>query len=379
MTKSKAKKDNTKPISDVEKTARVDKRSYFSQSEFPQTTLQEAQRIASALVDNFAGKTAAPPDIALALGISPTSSVWRILTGSSIAYGLTEGGFNAATIALTSLGKKLIAPEEEGGDLIARREAILVPRIMKEFLERYRRAKFPVDTIGCNVLKSLGVPSERALEALGILKANGLYAGIIRDTPTGPFVSLDVPSVPAPATTRPEGNQQEQNAEILENEQTDASVLTSKPTGGVASTPDRKNERVFISHGKQKAIVEQIKELLRFGHFEPVVSVERESTAIPVPEKVFEDMRSCGAGVIHVTSEGKFLDPEGKEHRKINDNVLIEIGAALALFGKKIILLVEKGVPLPSNLQGLYRCDYEGERLDYEATMKLLKTFSQFR
>jgi predicted nucleotide-binding protein len=51
----------------------------------------------------------------------------------------------------------------------------------------------------------------------------------------------------------------------------------------------------------------------------------------------------------------------------------------MALYGKKVILLVEKGVILPSNLQGLYRCDYAGSSLDHEATMKLLKTFSQFR
>ena len=123
----------------------------------------------------------------------------------------------------------------------------------------------------------------------------------------------------------------------------------------------------------------QIKELLAFGSFEPVVSVERESTAIPVPEKVFEDMRSCGAGIIHVGAEGKYLDSEGKPYTKLNDNVLIEIGAAMALYGKKVILLVEKGVTLPSNLQGLYRCEFEGDRLDYDSTMKLLKTFSQFR
>ncbi len=78
-------------------------------------------------------------------------------------------------------------------------------------------------------------------------------------------------------------------------------------------------------------------------------------------------------------SEGKYLDRDGNEHTKINDNVLIEIGAAMALYGRKVILLVEKGVGLPSNLQGLYRCDFDGDRLEYEATMKLLKTFSQFR
>ena len=117
----------------------------------------------------------------------------------------------------------------------------------------------------------------------------------------------------------------------------------------------------------------------KVGQFSRALKVERESTAIPVPEKVFEDMRSCGAGVIHVGGEGKYLDREGNEHSKINDNVLIEIGAAMALYGKKVVLLVEKGVALPSNLQGLYRCDFEGDRLEYDSTMKLLKTFSQFR
>jgi predicted nucleotide-binding protein len=51
----------------------------------------------------------------------------------------------------------------------------------------------------------------------------------------------------------------------------------------------------------------------------------------------------------------------------------------MALYDKNFILLVHKGVPLPSNLQGLYRCEYEGDKLDYEATMKLLKTFNEFK
>jgi hypothetical protein len=363
-----------------------EKRAYFKQADFPQTTLQQAQKLASALVDNYAGKDASPPDLALALGISPTSSSWPALTGSAIAYGLTEGGVNANKIKLLALGRKLVAPEAEGEDLDARRQAILKPRILREFFERYRRAKFPNDTIAGNVLKGLGLPAERIETALEVVKANGRYAGIIRDTPTGPFVSLDSPGIPAPTAT----------PETPEHEDQEVSAATPRPDasgsptdGGAAVTPpkpspmtpgfDPKSNRVFISHGKQRGIVAQLKELLTFGNFEPVVSVERESTAIPVPEKVFEDMRSCGAGVIHVGGEGKYLDRDGIEHSKINDNVLIEIGAAMALYGKKVVLLVEKGVTLPSNLQGLYRCDFEGDRLEYESTMKLLKTFSQFR
>jgi hypothetical protein len=40
----------------TEKKAALDKRTYFKQADFPQSTLQQAQKLASALVDNFAGK-----------------------------------------------------------------------------------------------------------------------------------------------------------------------------------------------------------------------------------------------------------------------------------------------------------------------------------
>src|SRR4051794_32390758 len=136
-------------------------RGKFSQTEFPATAVQEAQRIAAGLIDNFGGRPASPPDVAMAINISPTSSAWRVLCGSSIAYGLTDGGPNAATISLTALGRRLVAPEEEGDDVVARREAIQQPRIMREFFDRYRRAKFPNDTVAANVLRTLGVPVDR--------------------------------------------------------------------------------------------------------------------------------------------------------------------------------------------------------------------------
>ncbi|MFZ3352215.1 MAG: TIR domain-containing protein, partial [Xanthobacteraceae bacterium] len=237
------------------------------------------------------------------------------------------------------------------------------------------------DVIAGNVLRAMGLPPDRTESALQILKENGRYAGIIRETPTGPFINLDSPGVPAPTATP---DLPEQGAlDALEAGAMGDAAKAAESTASAAlhahPPVSAKTNRVFISHGKQKAIVIQIKELLAFGNFEPVVSVEREATAIPVPEKVFEDMRSCGAGVIHVGAEGKYLDPDGNELTKLNDNVLIEIGAAMALYGKKVILLVERGVTLPSNLQGLYRCDFEGDKLEYESTMKLLKTFSQFR
>ena len=135
---------------------------------------------------------------------------------------------------------------------------------------------------------------------------------------------------------------------------------------------------MFITHGANKKILEQVKELVTYGKFEPVVAMEHETPAKPVPEKVMSDMRTCRAAVIHVSAEGVLFDDAGNEVPQINDNVLIEIGAAMALYADKFVLLVEEGLKLPSNLQGLYECRYSGDELTMTATMKLLKAFNEF-
>ncbi|MCU1289063.1 MAG: hypothetical protein JWN60_1292, partial [Acidobacteria bacterium] len=48
------------------------------------------------------------------------------------------------------------------------------------------------------------------------------------------------------------------------------------------------------------------------------------------------------------------------------------------LYNGQFILLVETGTQLPSNLQGLYEVRYDGDKLDYQSTMKLLKAFNDF-
>jgi hypothetical protein len=229
-----------------------EKRVYFKQVDFPQATLQQAQRIASALVDNFAGDSGSPPDVALSLGISPTSSGWQTLSGASVAYGLTDGGINANIMKLTSLGKKLVAPEAEGEDVAARREAILKPRILREFFEKYRRAKLPNDIIAVNVLKSLGLPSEKANAAVEIIKSNGIYAGIIRDTPTGLFVNLDSPGVPRPAATTALGEQFTETS-LMNEESAQLGTSVTNPPSSTSPNQifDPKSNRVFITHGKQ--------------------------------------------------------------------------------------------------------------------------------
>lgn len=121
-----------RPVTKVREKA-DNKRVYFKQSDFPMYSLQEAQRIATALVDNFGDGQGSPPNVALDIGISPTSSAWQHLAGSALAYGLTDGGSSANVLNLTALGHRLVAPETEGDDIIARREAILFLPLLLQF------------------------------------------------------------------------------------------------------------------------------------------------------------------------------------------------------------------------------------------------------
>ena len=92
-----------------------------------------------------------------------------------------------------------------------------------------------------------------------------------------------------------------------------------------------------------------------------------------------DDMRGCGAAIIHVDAEQTITDKDGQDHVFVNPNVLIEIGAAMAFYGRRFILLVRDGVKLPSNLQGLYEVRYTGDTLDATSTIKLLEAIKDIK
>lgn len=340
----------------------------MSQNEVPRHSLSDAMKVPLALYNDFGGKAAKPHQVAMSLDLSPTSSGWDMLTGSAIAYGLTDGGSRATEIKLTDLGRRLVAPTEEGQDLGARVEAAIRPAIARRFFERYDKSKLPGEKIAANVLNEMGVPLDRGSAVFKLFVENGQFAGIIQATKTGPFVAVDTPIV----TTQDEDDGREEQPDGVDV------VAGASERPSAEHRTEKGSARVFITHGKNKAIVEQLKELLTFGKFVPIVAVEHETLSKPVPDKVMEDMRSCVAGIIHVAADEPLLDQEGKEQHRINQNVLIEIGAAMALYGRNFILLVQEGTALPSNLQGLYACYYGGDKLDYQATMKLLKAFNEF-
>jgi predicted nucleotide-binding protein len=361
-------------------------RSYLSQTDVPWFSLEQSLRVARALDENFGRNATKPLRVAQAMEMAPASSRFRMLCGASIAYGLTDGGSNAEQISLTVLGRRIVAPTSEGDDLAAKREAILRPRVPREFLTRYNEAKLPPEHIARNVLEELGVPQEKTAEVHTLILEGAQEVGFLREVKGHRYVDLDS-TVQAAVNDTPAGGSQPESkddpaplpAAKVTPTVTPAAAPSGTPAQAPAVAPLKHTSRVFITHGKNQDIVNQLKELLTFGGFTPVIAIESETVSKPLPDKVMDEMRTCSAAVIHVGGEQRMIDADGKEHLMLNQNVLIEIGAAMALYGRKFILLVEKGAKLPSNLQGLYEVRYDGGKLDYESTMRLLKAFNDFR
>ena len=118
--------------------APIKRRSYLKQSDVPGASLDDALRIPKAILDHYAGEPTTPFNVAKAIDLDPKGRQLRGLSGAAMAFGLTEGGAQSATISITDLSKRILRPLEEGDDVAARKEALLKPRIFGEFLRKLR-------------------------------------------------------------------------------------------------------------------------------------------------------------------------------------------------------------------------------------------------
>ena len=349
----------------------------LSQTDVPAYPLSDALRIARAIFNNYGGDPTKPLQVAAAMDMKPGSSQFRMLAGSAIAYGLTTGGPNAEEISLTDLSRQILRPLQEGAELDGKRTALRKPRVVNEFLEKYDGSPIPKEQIAKNVLADMGVPETKLDSTLALIVEEAKSLGLTTEIKGATYISLVGSTAPSSEKQEESGNAKIEGA--TKDPDSDNNGVSNTPPAVPPRISSRGNRKVFITHGKNKGFVEPIKKLLKFGELEAVVSVEKQSVSKPVPDKVMEDMRSCSAAIIHVDGEIKLLDQQANEQQVLNPNVLIEIGAAMALYGRRFILLVKEGVSLPSNLQGLYEVRYDGEQLDGNATIRLLEAINAMK
>lgn len=155
------------------------------QEDVPSYSLDQALRVARSIGDNYAYKPTKPVNVAGAMGMTHTAGPFRAISGASVAYGLTTGAAQAPEIGITPLGMRILRPTTVGDDMAAKREALLKPKVVGEFLRDYDGAALPPDAIAKNVLAAKGVPADRLDSVLELIVEGAKAVGFVREWGTG--------------------------------------------------------------------------------------------------------------------------------------------------------------------------------------------------
>lgn len=201
----------------------------LSQEDVPTYSLEQALRVPRAIAENYAYKPTRPLNVAGAMGMTPTSGPFRAITGSAVAYGLTTGAAQAPEIGITPLGLRVVRPTSEGDDIAAKRDALLRPKVVGEFLRSYDGAALPTENIAKNVLHEMGVPAERVDTVLELIVDSAKAVGFIREWGGKRYVDLA-----SPVLTVTGASSQNLNGEPAERDTPSVAVATKAPNVSIA-------------------------------------------------------------------------------------------------------------------------------------------------
>lgn len=145
---------------------------------YPRRTLEDAMKVPMAIKTGNNGNPWAPDQVAKALGMG-TGSSFFYLTQAARDFGLTEGGRDAAQIALTELGRKAVFPNKPQDVEDAKMEAFLSVEKFAGVARHYGGSNLPDDEFVKNTLQTQFNLDPRVHdEFLDFFKKNCRYVGI---------------------------------------------------------------------------------------------------------------------------------------------------------------------------------------------------------
>ncbi|MDQ1438360.1 MAG: hypothetical protein QOK43_1989 [Acidimicrobiaceae bacterium] len=353
-------------MSEEETPTQATKRSRISQTDIPAVSLEKALRVPRAIAENYASHPTRPLDIASALGMQPSSGSFRVECGAAIGYGLTEGGPNAPEISLTPLGKRIVTPTEIDDDKVALRAAALKPTVAAQFYTRYDGSPLPPKNIAQNVLATFNVPADRTSDVYDLLIENARYVGLLKAIKDKEYIDIGGPlngpssftangvAEPTQDKVDPIGRKHESDPEAAAH-----AVPPPPPTN---PAPSHKNA-IFVGHGGNRKPMEQLVKILNEYGIPHKEAVDEANRARPIPQKVAETMRECGAAILVFTADKEYFDKDGQPIWRPSENVSHELGAASVLYGERIVVFKEKGIELPSNFSSVGYIEFEKDKL----------------
>jgi len=109
--------------------------------------------------------------------------------------------------------------------------------------------------------------------------------------------------------------------------------------------------KAFIAHGGRSGVLDKLREFIEALGLEPLVVELLPSKGMSVDDKVNNYIKDADCGIVLATRGGIIDKKSKKQHPRLN--VIDEFERLRAVFPDKTILLLEKGVDLPSNISSL--------------------------
>jgi len=312
---------------------------------YPIDTLEDALAIARAIQDSNAGLPFDRVLLARVLGTTPASSSYTIKLNSAAKYGLTQGRYNDDRITLTPRGEAIVAPKRSDELEQALIEAAMQPEVFRRFYLTLDGKRLPEDQYAQNMLqREFGVDPELAAECLAIIKANGVYAGIIGEASGSLEVALKEAPVPGQVAI--------------------ADAINTPPHSDISP----RQPRIFVGESTSAQAVQLVKDVLDEFGIAHGASARDSGDTQPVPAQASSIMRECTAAILVIFNNDLSRDLDSTSAER----VLYQAGAASALYGGAIVVLSEVGLDLPSDLRSLPNVAFDPSKTG-DAAFGLLK------
>ncbi len=122
--------------------------------------------------------------------------------------------------------------------------------------------------------------------------------------------------------------------------------------------------KAFIAHGGRSGVLDKLREFIEALGLEPLVVELLPSKGMSVDDKVNNYIKDADCGIVLATRGGIVDTKSGRPKQHPRLNIIDEVERLRAKFPNRTILLLEKGVELPSNISGLTHESFARQSMD---------------
>jgi len=291
--------------------------------DYPINTLEDILIVPFSIHSNNAGLPIDRKLLAKSLGTTHKSSGYITKINSSFSYGLTVGGYKDELISLTELGRSIVAPKNNEEYETALRESAFTPMVFEKIYKVLEGKILPGDPHMVNLLeREFKLPSQISKECLGILKSNGIFTGLIKETLDGLFV-VDGAVSPVVASTS-----------------TGVNLVSSRDLINTSMSSDSE-QILVVSDIPESDSLKSIYSLLetigvRYTQLSILKFESIDGKSQNIEEEIYLKINQCKSAIIYLKN------PEEANNQDLLDvNLMFNLGALFYRYDMKVVIVLE--------------------------------------